>query len=322
MTTPSRSKRLLAHSAKLIGPLLLVLIWQGNSELIHKTLSSWSPTLVLLAAVLYVPYAVLRVVRWRLLLRIQGIEYGFRTSFRIYYATSFLGMLTPGRVGELSRLSYLQRDHGVPRSKALAGVVVDRLHDLAMLLLISSGLLLVPDLQGIVALIWCVATFASLALLFPFVGNLLLGLAPLSRSRREGLRDWLAVYHTYLLSFATRAHFAPILVTGAGALLYAAMMAILQRAVGVNLSMDVAGGVGALGTLASMLPISFLGIGTRDAAIAGTYIALGVGHPAASAIAYSALYLVFFSGISSCAGFVAYQMDPLHAYYLRSRRDC
>src|SRR5215468_10336716 len=50
-----------------------------------------------------------------------------------FLTSLYLGMLTPGRVGDVLRAQYLRHDLGVPYAEGVASVVVDRLLDLYVL---------------------------------------------------------------------------------------------------------------------------------------------------------------------------------------------
>ena len=77
--------------------------------------------------------------RWQLILASQRLQYGFGEAQRMYWSALFIGVVTPGRLGELSRLAYLKQD-GVPLGQAMAGVIVDRLLDLiVMMVMVGLG---------------------------------------------------------------------------------------------------------------------------------------------------------------------------------------
>ena len=50
---------------------------------------------------------VAKAMRWRSALSAQGVEVRVVDATRIYFVSSFLGAVTPGRVGEISKITYL-----------------------------------------------------------------------------------------------------------------------------------------------------------------------------------------------------------------------
>jgi uncharacterized protein (TIRG00374 family) len=75
----------------------------------------------------------LKVIRWQVLLKTRGITYGTRRAWSAFLTSVYVGMLTPGRVGDVLRIQYLRHDRGVPYAEGLASIVMDRLCDLYVL---------------------------------------------------------------------------------------------------------------------------------------------------------------------------------------------
>lgn len=118
----------------------------------------------------------LRYLRWYYLLRRAGHGQPFGLGFCIYLS-GFAYTATPGKVGELIRIRYLQR-LGIPHEQVLSAFIYERGWDLLMVLLLA-----IPGMLG-------AALFPLLAL---FVGAVLLVLAILMRQPR-----WLGRLHASL----------------------------------------------------------------------------------------------------------------------------
>ncbi len=78
----------------------------------------------------------LRFGRWQLYLRRLGYVVALRPSLR-YYLASFAFTATPGKLGEAVRSLYLKK-HGVPYAQSLSALFVERLFDLAAMLVLAS----------------------------------------------------------------------------------------------------------------------------------------------------------------------------------------
>ncbi|MGB5704279.1 MAG: lysylphosphatidylglycerol synthase transmembrane domain-containing protein, partial [Polyangiales bacterium] len=72
--------------------------------------------------------------RWRDLLRTADVRLSFAEAYRAFLPSIFLGLATPGRVGDALRVQYLKRDHAVGYADGLAVSIVDRLCDVYVLL--------------------------------------------------------------------------------------------------------------------------------------------------------------------------------------------
>ncbi len=120
---------------RLIGPLLLVLVVvrMDDRDAVLGAVVSASAGPLALAAALNLVNIHLKVVRWEALLRARGIVYPLRRAWSAYATSLYVGMLTPGRVGDLLRIRYLRHDIGVPYAEGLATIVMDRLCDLYVL---------------------------------------------------------------------------------------------------------------------------------------------------------------------------------------------
>lgn len=212
-----------------------------------------------------------------------------------------LGMLSPGKVGELS-LGYLVHRDGAPLGPALAGCVADKILTLA--------------LSTVVAL-WAVATlFPEYLLVAAFVAAALAATVTIGLGwdrGRDGLRDFvlgrqavrlqgfvrhlreLGAHRRRALATATGITIAKIAVLGT-------FLVVLARAFGLNLPWLATVMIHRLVMVIAHVPISLSGLGLREASGALLLGELGFDAAAsastfvvASALSYllSALVLLF-----------------------------
>jgi hypothetical protein len=113
-----------------VGFLLLpLLIARADIEAYGRALARADLDWILGAAVLSLLATVVKGLRWRILLFGAGIELERLAAVRITWVGSSLGLLTPGKVGELVRIAYLS-DRGAAWLPALQSVITDRMLDL------------------------------------------------------------------------------------------------------------------------------------------------------------------------------------------------
>jgi len=124
---------------------------------------------VLLAGALSLFNYLLRVVRWSFYLSRLGHAIPFRFSALTYIA-GFAFTLSPGKVGEMIRGRYLQKE-GIPLSKTAAAFFIERLMDLLAILVLACFAITETSYHG---LIW--GTVIVIALIITS-----LVLAPLTR---------------------------------------------------------------------------------------------------------------------------------------------
>jgi len=82
----------------------------------------------------------IRAVRWHRLVRASGVPSGFRRNL-IHLFGGFAMTATPGRLGELIRLRWLQRETGLRFTRLLPVAFADRAIELASILLLVVGML-------------------------------------------------------------------------------------------------------------------------------------------------------------------------------------
>lgn len=129
---------------------------------------------VLPAVALYFAGVWARALRWQALLSPIG-RYRVGSLFPVVVIGFTANNLLPARMGEVVRVFVLSQREGVPKSSALATVVVERLMDaVTMLGLLAFAALLVP-LTGPIERVATVAGLVLLVALAPLVG---LALAP------------------------------------------------------------------------------------------------------------------------------------------------
>lgn len=114
----------------LFGVFIYRLDFEGREPGLGSAPSFWIATIVLMN--LLVP--ILKTLRWKLLLAAHGIHRGSRDLFGAVAAGFFLGLVTPGTVGEFGRVLILD----LRRMPALATILYEKVFDFLSLFLIVA----------------------------------------------------------------------------------------------------------------------------------------------------------------------------------------
>ncbi|HEX2526051.1 MAG TPA: lysylphosphatidylglycerol synthase transmembrane domain-containing protein [Geminicoccus sp.] len=285
----------IAFSLVLLG---LLIWWQPMDEYlaVWQQATLWPIAVVFL---LTIPMVMLRARQTQSLARLQGMQVGFGPLVGLQLATTFYGLFVPGvvAVGVL-RWYRLAKLGGDPKA-TMALVVFSRLLEIEMALLL--GLIfwmldpLAPGSPGLPItffLIWAVTALTRFAAFHPWTANRLEGLIvaywPAQRlggirSRLIGLLGVTARYGT-LTGRAWATLLTNVLASNALGLLSASLAAM---AVGMEVSLITLGWARAILALALLLPITWAGIGLREATLAGALVAAG--QPAAASVALGLL---------------------------------
>ena len=139
----------------------------GINEIIDAFLSI-NPLFVLLALPLTIPRVLVRNVAWRMIQEEHNIHLSFWDSLKIFLIGYFYGSITPGYFGQLMRIPYMKEKTKNPYGKLFVNSFLETtLHTISLYGMILIGAILVigtlPDLLNI-ALLWIL--ILSVVLLF------------------------------------------------------------------------------------------------------------------------------------------------------------
>ena len=308
-----RRTNLLRLLIRLIGPALLVLVvWRLEDKTELWSAAKNADLLPFgLALLLNVPVVHFKVLRWRDLLEGCGYRYPLGRSYAAVLSSLYLGMLTPGRVGDVLRIQYVKHEIDVPYVDGLAVTVMDRFADLYVLAgVVALGTVHFATVldSNLVYLSWLAVAIAALApTLFLFRGPVeLLGrvLGRLTDRWHTSLAALLAA----LRGLIGRAVLVAVPLTILSFALNYLQGWLIAGALGIELSyLDVASLL-ATTSLLGLMPISVSGVGVRELFLALVFPALG--FQAAQGVAFGLLVFLCNYMAIVLAGFVAWQVSP------------
>jgi len=298
---------------RLIGPILLVaVLWRlDDKDALWRAFRDADGLLLAGAVLLNVPIVHLKVERWRGLLAARGYHYPLGRTYAAVLSSLYLGMVTPGRVGDVLRIQYVRQERDVPYAEGLATTLMDRFCDLYFLAaVVALGTVHFASALNseLVYVSWIAVAIAVLA------PSLLLLKGPaelLVRALRRLTERW----HTSLslLLEALRALFGKALLiaiplTVAAFAIGYAQGWVVAGALGIELSyLDVASLL-AMTSLLGLMPISVSGVGVRELFLALVFPALGLA--AAQGVAFGLMMFVCNNLAIVLAGFIAWQTAP------------
>ena len=117
--------------------LLGVLIWKADPQAIKDGLVGSNYWLILASFGLTLLLFAIKILRWKSILRVQGIKISFLEALDLILIGTFGSAITPAKVGDILRAFYLsRRNEEAQTGKAVFSVVFDRILDLAGIILI------------------------------------------------------------------------------------------------------------------------------------------------------------------------------------------
>jgi glycosyltransferase 2 family protein len=304
---------------RIAGLLLLgFLLWKIDFRRILQVLSKADPVLVALAALLNIPQISLKAYRWNRLLKSQEISYPISSTILSYFGSIFIGLLTPGRVGEFIKTWHISHDCGVPKMRAFSSVLADRLFDLYALLLFGGAALLSKTVHhNNAAIFGFVAT--SLLLILPLW--LFLSEGSFLKIQQIGMRagkfgaklfaqdSWIPTLRQGLKELKWGSILQAIVLTALAYAVFFGQCWLLARAIRLNADFLQVSFAVSLGSLVTLLPISISGLGTREAAIVGYLGTLGV--PSDASLGFSLLVFCTFYIAGALFGAIAWWIKPV-----------
>jgi uncharacterized protein (TIRG00374 family) len=262
--------------------------------------------LIVLSA--YALNAILKALRWHRMLQHQGVAIGWRTSIAAFMSGAFYGMLTIGRVGELMRAEALL-EHAQSKTDALANAIADRLLDAGFLVCVAVSCCVLLHGAWPWSLLAVVTLACALALgLQSCRRRLAMAPTPTAELARERTRSPArpAAMERVLTGARGFGRSLGRILFGPGtpeALIWtlvswsAYFFAVARLATGLGIDAPLLALVGAIaaGTASAALPISFQGLGTREAVLAATLAPYGISTT--KALTFSLLTLAVFYAV-------------------------
>lgn len=302
---------------QLIGIILfLFILYKLDLRNAISLISHANFIILLLALPLTIPFVFLKSLRWNRLLKLQGIYYGLGRSTLAYLSSMYLGLVTPGRIGDFAKVLYLKNEKNVSFSKGFSSVFVDRLFDLMILMIMACAGVLTFALPTNILLILLILLLLSGAVIVIFTIDslgrrtihFLLKLI-LPRKRQDIVRDKFDIFYSAVQDLKNPRIIYPLLLTISTYAIFYLQCYLIARSVNIPISyLNVAFSI-STANLVSLLPISISGIGTRDATLISIFSVLNLSKE--SALVFSILFL-FISNLSAClVGAVAWFMNPV-----------
>jgi uncharacterized protein (TIRG00374 family) len=254
---------------RIIGVSLFIWIaLQIDWRSVWNLLKDIQPYYILSYIIIVVILVLLKVVRLRWFLASVGYKLNFKEIYQSVVEPSFYGIVTPARLGELSKVLYLAR-LGLSQKQAWSVVILERMIDLFVLLIATiSGSLFYFVWDG-------KQVFWPASLFFVLSGLLYYGLRMSSNLvetiLKKSKRIWFGGAH-YEGEYANEVgHYltmsAKILLPFTFLILALSILSmwLLGLSLGVSVSGFYLGLAYAAGSIISLIPITFAGLGSREA---------------------------------------------------------
>jgi uncharacterized protein (TIRG00374 family) len=293
----TRGSWLIRNSSKFIGIILiLVVIRYVDIAKVVSLIAHLKLGWLIAALPIHLIITLIKSYRWQKILFKQRITYKLKVLFAIYLVSFTFGLISPGRLGDFVKVLYLKQD-GYPFSKSVFSSLMDRIYDVVFLLLI-----------GFLSLLAFISLFryqtgVLLGCLF-LIGGLILVIYWQRKYLEKFLRRvfdekyilWLKTFISELKLETKQLDRANIILCSMLTLIawsiYFLQGYMISRSLDVNISFVSVVACMSIASILNLLPISILGIGTRDVVFISIFAILSINYE--QAVAFSTLFLLFF----------------------------
>lgn len=255
---------------RLIGPFAVIaaIYWAGPAK-VWAVLSNADLKFIALAIALAIPLAVIKGIRWKILLGSYDIKLGFADSISMYSTGMVLSAVTPGRIGDMIKIVLLVK-RGCSIAKAIASNIFDRLFDVGFVLFAGyagmwyfsghfASQLHIINIVGVIVL----AVLVVLALKRNLIKKLAGKLIP-PQYKNDVKESWDQLVNSFWRNQTYRILLI-IFWTIVFWMLQFFAIYLCGSALGIKVSFIYLSACAAIAAILSLLPITVAGIGTRDA---------------------------------------------------------
>ncbi len=254
-----------------------------------------------------------KVLRWDVLLEARGYKYSRLRAWTSFLSSGYIGLMTPGRVGDLLRTQYLRHDLGMPYSAGIALLAVDRLCDLYVLLAFAAlglaffGAALTDELALVT---WGGGAALAVLPLVLLVPGFLRRVAAVLYRRMPGQPN-IADFDRFLAGLRQQRPWHIVAALWWTALAFGINYLqgyILADALGLNLGILDIVGLLAVASVLGLLPISISGLGVRELFFSLAFPLLGYSAEAGVVYGLGVFFIIYVAAVAM--GFVSWQVAP------------
>jgi len=265
-----------------------------------NVISGSDKRLLIISILLIVPLFLAKSLKWFYLLKIQELKYPFVKVLSIYLSGFFLGSITPAKIGEFGKIFYLKKENH-SYSRIFFSILVDRLSDIFLLFILC--------IVGIFFFVPIVFEINIKRLLFFFTTSaiLILALFILKAGIQRGLKKIFKIFFSKKIlnkiNFNTsdllnefrilsiKKVFLIFLFTCFAFTIHFVLLYIAALALGINISFFYLVISLSIAMIINFLPISFMGIGTRDLTLIVLFSSFDISREIT--VAFSSIMLFF-----------------------------
>lgn len=290
--------------------ILIFLFWkvEFNTVGFRETLSSVRTGYFLLSLLGVIFVLGIKSYRWRILIHNEGVIYSKYKAFAAYMSSDAIGIVTPGRIGEIARLYYVRQETPISFYAAFKTIVSDRIFDFTMLGWFGlSGMLFYFKTFGNHKGIYYAAGVLVLFIIgYVVVIRLLAKILEYKRVKRLPVVKF--IYESFLAVISKRAMLMWV-ITIAAYFLYFGFSWLIMISLHLTPSYIDVVFIMSIMSLSTIIPLSVAGFGTREATLVLLFAYYGLASE--TAISFSLMHFTAFFLWGGLIGLVFWLLMPI-----------
>lgn len=324
--TKIRMKKDLSRYIRLIGLLILVyIVTRINFKALLVQFKNINLYFLSTAILMNLLLVFVKTIRWRAFLIQQSLSLSIKNAFSIYLSSLYIGFITPGRLGEISKALYLKQKQVTSFSKGLSGAIMDRLLDLYFLILLGSvGIYYFSKGEGInfgFVFLFIILLSFPIIILHPKFLNLLTHflfrkISP--KKFKDKINESVNEFIEGINQTINPILLYGILLTVFGFSLYFFQCLLIAKSIGLQISYFDLALIMSIVNIIIFIPISISGLGTREASMIFLFKLIGLSTEAA--ISFSLLIFFSFFICGGLMGFIAWWLNPIKIDFLKREK--
>lgn len=288
---------------------LVVIIRLIDFKEVKTILLSVSYVYIILAITGLLLLYITKTIRLYMLLNYKKIHYPFIKLLQILFISNFIGFITPGRIGELTKIVYLKQDNDIKVSSSFPIVLIDRFFDVYFLLLISLVGFYVFNIIHIQMLLLLLVCIVIMPVIF---GNNQI-FHYLNKMINKNNRGWVnyifETYRNFVDLICPQIFIKGFISTSIAYLILFSQSYLIAKSIHLDTSLINIAWVVSIANCISYLPISVSGIGTRELSIVYFFNLMSINE--SIALSYSFLLFFVFNIIGGLIGVLMWFYKPI-----------
>tara|TARA_Y100000310_G_C20639810_1_gene793272 strand:+ start:525 stop:1343 length:819 start_codon:yes stop_codon:yes gene_type:complete len=262
----------------------------------------------------------IRAYKWKLIIKSFDFSYPVLRSAKIILIGFFMGLITPGRIGDVVRSFYLKEDSGLNFIQSFSTVFIDRLIDLITLLIISTISIIIGSSYFSTNILYWLIIAAIILLIGSYMitkkGTVKIFLKPLyklfvpDKYKMKVAENFNDFYDNIRICLKDKRILLMIITLNLYnwliIFIYTYAIALIA---GLDISFLYIILISPLIVLVEIIPVSIAGLGTREAAMIYFLSLVNIGS--GLAVSYSILYMVLGGVTFSLIGAILWLNEPI-----------